>query len=60
MVNSKVSIICYVMQIALRWIYKQGASIIVKSFNKERMKLNLELFDWELTWEEAQKFSQIP
>ncbi|XP_057444560.1 methylecgonone reductase-like [Lotus japonicus] len=49
-----------VAQIALRWIYEQGASAIVKSFNKERMKLNLELFDWELTWEEAQKFSQIP
>src|ERR1044072_908634 len=49
-----------VMQIALRWIYEKGTSAIVKSFNKERMKLNLDLFDWELNLEEAQKFSQIP
>ncbi|KAJ1438643.1 NADP-dependent oxidoreductase domain [Sesbania bispinosa] len=49
-----------VAQIALRWINEQGASAIVRSFNKERMKLNLEIFDWELSKEESQKFSQIP
>lgn len=48
------------MQIALRWIYEEGASAIVKSFNKERMKQNLEIFDWELSQEELRKFSQIP
>ena len=49
-----------VMQIALRWIYEQGAIAIAKSFNKERMKQNLDIFDWELSQEESQKFSQIP
>ena len=48
------------MQIALRWIYEQGASVIVKSFNKERMKQNLEIFDWELSKEESDKIEQIP
>ncbi|KAJ1438647.1 NADP-dependent oxidoreductase domain [Sesbania bispinosa] len=48
------------IHIALRWVYEQGASVIVRSFNKERMKLNLEIFDWELSQEESQKFSQIP
>lgn len=48
-----------IMQIALRWIYEQGASAIVKSFNKERMKQNLEIFDWELRPEEVDKISQI-
>jgi len=49
-----------VMQIALRWIYEEGAIAIVKSFNKERMKENLELFEWELSEEESQKFRDIP
>ena len=49
-----------VKQIALRWIFEQGASAIVKSFNKERMKQNLEIFDWELSQQESEKISQIP
>lgn len=48
------------MQIALRWIYEQGASAIVKSFNTERMKQNLEIFEWELSKEDLEKISQIP
>ncbi|KAK7380115.1 hypothetical protein VNO78_32531 [Psophocarpus tetragonolobus] len=49
-----------VPQIALRWIYEQGTIAIVKSFNKERMKENLDIFDWKLSQEESQKFNQIP
>ncbi|QCD92372.1 alcohol dehydrogenase [Vigna unguiculata] len=49
-----------IAQIALRWIYEEGAIAIVKSFNKERMKENLELFEWELSEEESQKFRDIP
>lgn len=49
-----------VAQIALRWIYEQGASVIVKSFNKERMKLNLQIFDWELSTEDTEKIKNIP
>jgi diketogulonate reductase-like aldo/keto reductase len=49
-----------IMQIALRWIHEQGTSVIVKSFNKERMKQNLEIFDWELNQEELDKINKIP
>ncbi|KAL1348488.1 hypothetical protein HN51_024465 [Arachis hypogaea] len=49
-----------VSQVALRWIYEKGASAIIKSFNKERMKQNLDMFDWELSQEETMKFTQIP
>ncbi|CAL5027223.1 unnamed protein product [Urochloa decumbens] len=49
-----------VAQVALRWIYEQGVTPIVKSYNKERLKQNLEIFDWELTDEDHQKISRIP
>ncbi|KAL8258018.1 hypothetical protein R6Q59_030059 [Mikania micrantha] len=49
-----------VAQISLRWIYEQGVSFVVKSFNTERMKQNLDIFDWSLTEEELTKISQIP
>lgn len=50
-----------IAQIALRWVYQQGASVIVKSFNKERMKENLQIFGgWELSDEEIIKIQQIP
>lgn len=45
---------------ALRWVYEQGVIMVVKSFNKERMKQNLEIFDWELVQEESHKISKIP
>ncbi|KAL6838331.1 hypothetical protein ACP4OV_031835 [Aristida adscensionis] len=47
-------------QVSLRWIYEQGVTSIVKSYNKERLKQNLEIFDWELTNEDLLKISQIP
>jgi diketogulonate reductase-like aldo/keto reductase len=49
-----------VAQISLRWILDQGAGIVVKSFNKERLIQNVEIFDWELTKEEHAKISSIP
>ncbi|CAJ2667260.1 unnamed protein product [Trifolium pratense] len=49
-----------VAQIALRWIQEQGTSVIVKSFNKERMTQNLEIFDWKLNQEELDKINKIP
>lgn len=48
------------MQIALRWIHEQGSSFIVKSFNKERMIQNLQIFSWELTKEEMEQIQKIP
>ncbi|KAI3778714.1 hypothetical protein L2E82_08097 [Cichorium intybus] len=47
-------------QISLRWLYEQGVSFIVKSFNSERMKQNLDIFGWSLTEDELKKISQIP
>ncbi|KAL0417299.1 UNVERIFIED_CONTAM: protein REDOX 2 [Sesamum latifolium] len=49
-----------IAQVALRWIHEQGGSPIVKSFNKERMKQNLQIFDWELTVDELCKIKKVP
>ncbi|XP_051217582.1 deoxymugineic acid synthase 1-D [Lolium perenne] len=49
-----------VAQVALRWIYEQGLTPIVKSFSKERLKQNIQIFDWELTEDDLIKISQIP
>ncbi|KAL4282068.1 hypothetical protein GQ457_03G007630 [Hibiscus cannabinus] len=49
-----------VAQVCLRWAYEQGVSVIVKSFNAERMKQNLEIFDWSLSEEELKMMDQIP
>ncbi|XP_031248212.1 non-functional NADPH-dependent codeinone reductase 2-like [Pistacia vera] len=49
-----------VAQVSLRWVYEQGVSLVVKSFDGERMKENLEIFDWRLSAEELQKIEQIP
>ncbi|XP_059287351.1 protein REDOX 2-like [Lycium ferocissimum] len=49
-----------VAQVALRWVYEQGASVIVKSFNKDRMKENLHILDWELSNEEVTRIQEIP
>ncbi|KAK1278068.1 hypothetical protein QJS04_geneDACA017148 [Acorus gramineus] len=47
-------------QVALRWIYEQGVVIIVKSFNKERMRENLKIFDWELSEDDSRRICEIP
>ena len=47
-------------QISLRWVYEQGVSLLIKSFNNERIKQNLDIFDWKLNPEEPHKISQIP
>ncbi|KAL2904136.1 Non-functional NADPH-dependent codeinone reductase 2 [Bienertia sinuspersici] len=49
-----------VAQVALRWAYEHGISIVVKSFNKDRMKQNLEIFDWELSSEDHANIRTIP
>lgn len=47
-------------QICLRWVHEQGVSVLVKSFNKERIKQNLDIFDWKLSQEDLERVSQIP
>ncbi|XP_065876069.1 non-functional NADPH-dependent codeinone reductase 2-like [Euphorbia lathyris] len=47
-------------QICLRWVYEQGICVLVKSFNKERMKENMDIFNWTLSDEEHKKINQIP
>ncbi|EMS45203.1 NAD(P)H-dependent 6'-deoxychalcone synthase [Triticum urartu] len=49
-----------VAQVALRWIYEQGVTPIVKSFSKERLKENLGIFDWGLADDDLRKIGQIP
>ncbi|KAJ9708660.1 hypothetical protein PVL29_000604 [Vitis rotundifolia] len=49
-----------IAQVCLRWVYEQGVSLLVKSFNKERIKQNLEIFDWELSAQDLEKIIQIP
>lgn len=46
-------------QVALRWLYEQGVSIVAKSFNRERMKQNLEIFDWSLTQDESNMINHM-
>ncbi|KAK4376657.1 hypothetical protein RND71_002953 [Anisodus tanguticus] len=49
-----------IAQVALRWVYEQGVSVLVKSFNKDRMKENLQILDWELNNEEIARIQEIP
>ncbi|WJX67071.1 3''-deamino-3''-oxonicotianamine reductase [Trifolium repens] len=49
-----------VAQVALRWLIEQGSTPIVKSFNKERMKANLEIFNWKLSEVDLEKIKMIP
>ncbi|KQJ82855.1 hypothetical protein BRADI_5g11620v3 [Brachypodium distachyon] len=49
-----------VAQISLRWIYEQGVSMVPMSMKKDRLKENIEIFDWELTDNDRLKISQIP
>ncbi|KAH9781704.1 Deoxymugineic acid synthase 1 [Citrus sinensis] len=49
-----------VAQVSLRWIVEQGATVVVRSLNKERMKQNMGTFDWELVDDDYKKINQIP
>ena len=46
-------------QIILRWIYQEGVVSLPKSTNPERMKGNIDIFDFELTDDEMQKMSRL-
>lgn len=46
-------------QIALRWGLQRGHSVIPKSTNKERLKSNLDIFDFSLSDEDMRKIDEI-
>ncbi|CAK8567042.1 unnamed protein product [Lathyrus sativus] len=48
-----------VAQICLRWLYEQGLTFVVKSYDKERMNQNLQIFDWSLSEDDYKKISEI-
>ncbi|CAM8989417.1 unnamed protein product [Rhodiola kirilowii] len=49
-----------VAQVSLRWLYEQGVSMVAKSFNKDRMSSNLDIFNWSLTEEDTGKIDHLP
>ncbi|KAH9609149.1 hypothetical protein KSS87_002375 [Heliosperma pusillum] len=46
--------------ICLRWVIEQGIAVVVKSFNKDRMMQNFDIFDWELSSEDHEMIKTIP
>lgn len=46
-------------QVCLRWAFEQGITFVVKSFNKERMKENLQILDWALSSDDYNKMNEI-
>ncbi|KAI9390545.1 hypothetical protein POPTR_008G193100v4 [Populus trichocarpa] len=49
-----------VNQVCLRWAFEQGVCVVLKSFNKGRMKENLEILNWTLSEEESRMIGEIP
>ncbi|KAB2603324.1 NAD(P)H-dependent 6'-deoxychalcone synthase-like [Pyrus ussuriensis x Pyrus communis] len=49
-----------IAQVCIRWVYQAGATLAVKSYNKERLKQNVNIFDWELSENDIEKIYQIP
>ncbi|KAM2636374.1 hypothetical protein EV1_021008 [Malus domestica] len=49
-----------IAQVCIRWVYQVGATLAVKSYNKERLKQNLLVFDWDLSEDDLGKINQIP
>ncbi|KAM5567947.1 non-functional NADPH-dependent codeinone reductase 2 [Rosa sericea] len=49
-----------IAQVCIRWVYQTGTTVAVKSYNKERLKQNVQVFDWELSEEDLDKINQIP
>jgi len=49
-----------VPQIMIRWIVQKGIPTIPKSENKDRIKMNIQVFDFELTKEEMHLLDNMP
>lgn len=48
-----------IAQVALRWLIQRGVIIIPKSTHIERMRQNLDIFDFELTNDEMQQIAKL-
>jgi diketogulonate reductase-like aldo/keto reductase len=46
-------------QVALRWNIQMGHSVLPKSVSEERMKQNLDVYDWSISEDLLAKFSEI-
>lgn len=44
----------------IRWVFEQGDCVIVKSFNEQRMRENLDIFSWELSDNDRHRISALP
>ncbi|KAF3792007.1 Non-functional NADPH-dependent codeinone reductase 2 [Nymphaea thermarum] len=48
------------LQVCSRWGIQQDVSLVVKSYRKERMKENLDIFYWQLAGEEIDVIRSLP
>ncbi|EFJ52853.1 hypothetical protein VOLCADRAFT_55182 [Volvox carteri f. nagariensis] len=46
-------------QVALRWALQQGLVVLPRSSNQERIRQNLQLYDWGLTAEHMRRIAQL-
>ena len=46
-------------QVALRYLIQNGIAVIPKSVHRERMKQNLDIFDFELTAEDIEQINSL-
>lgn len=46
-------------QVALRWGVQKGHSVLPKSTSEERIKANIDVFDWSIPDDLFAKFSEI-
>ncbi|RCV28119.1 hypothetical protein SETIT_5G380500v2 [Setaria italica] len=46
-------------QVALRWNIQMGHSVLPKSLNEQRIKQNLDVYDWSISDDLLTKFSEI-
>uniref|UniRef100_A0A0D6QTQ0 NADP-dependent oxidoreductase domain-containing protein n=1 Tax=Araucaria cunninghamii TaxID=56994 RepID=A0A0D6QTQ0_ARACU len=46
-------------QVMLRWGIEQGVSVLPKSYNKNRITENFQIFEWSLDFEDEEKMSKI-
>lgn len=49
-----------VAQVALRWAHEQGVVVVTKSFIKDQLKQNIDIFDWNLNDGDLKRISELP